>query len=101
MISLENEFQAAYRDGDVALLKWSETVWDHADAGRKLLKEVEAWDGHLPDDHRSVKLLWKHFSNLHYILVRGIAMIEARVEALNPGIFVASMPDERERIYCP
>jgi len=98
---LEVEFQEVYMLGSDAVDQWSEKVWSHADVGRCLLDKINSWEDVLPKNPRMVKLLWKHYQHLHWILVRGITIIETRVDALQPGIFTVSTAEKRLRVYGP
>jgi hypothetical protein len=85
--SLEVMFLGACRTGHESVMELSYEVWRHADAGRLLLREIERMDGKLPDNPYALKMLWNEYSTLHHLLIRGITIIEARMNALNPGIF--------------
>ena len=94
---LEDMFREVYKRGDdEEIMRWSVEVWEHADSGRLLLEEVEHWSGRLPvQDARAMKILWKEFQGMHYLLVQGITIIETRVSVLNPGFFSVRPPNDR------
>jgi len=95
-MALEDMFRQVYAQGDNAIMDWSMGVWEHADAGRLLLEEVERWTGRLPvQDPRAMKIFWNSFQSMHYILIQGITIIETRVSVLNPGYFSVRPPNER------
>jgi hypothetical protein len=93
---LEDMFREVFSGGDDVIMEWSIQVWEHADVGRTLLDEVEHWTGRLPvQDPRAMKILWKEFQGMHYLLIQGITIIETRVSVLNPGIFSVRPPNDR------
>ena len=95
-MSLEEMFRAVYPRGDEAIMDWSVQIWEHADVGHLLLEEVECWTGRLPvQDARAMKIFWKEFQGMHYLLVQGITIIETRVSILNPGYFSVRPPNDR------
>jgi hypothetical protein len=42
-----------------------------------------------------MKIFWKEFQGMHYLLVQGITIIEMRVSVLNPGFFSVRPPNDR------
>lgn len=95
-MSLEDKFREVLPRGDEVIMNWSLQIWEHADVGRLLLDEVECWTGRLPvQDERAMKIFWKEFQGMHYLLVQGITIIETRVSALNPGYFSVRPPNDR------
>lgn len=94
---LEDMFREISSQGtDESIMDWSIHVWEHADVGRVLLDEVEHWTGRLPvQDPRAMKILWKEFQGMHFLLVQGITIIETRVSVLNPGVFSVRPPNDR------
>jgi hypothetical protein len=95
-MSLEEMFRDVCPRGDEAMMDWSIQIWEHADVGHLLLEEVECWTGRLPvQDARAMKIFWKEFQGMHYLLVQGITIIETRVSVLNPGFFSVRPPNDR------
>ena len=95
-MQLEEKFREVIGSGDDAIMDWSIQVWAHADQGRLLLEEVEHWTGRLPvQDSRAMRIMWKEFQGMHFLLVQGITIIETQVSVLNPGIFSVRPPNER------
>jgi hypothetical protein len=95
-MSLEDMFREVYPRGDDAIMEWSIQIWEHADVGRLLLEEVECWTGRLPvEDARAMKIFWKQFQGMHFLLIQGITIIETRVSVLNPGFFSMLPPTDR------
>ncbi|PPQ96515.1 hypothetical protein CVT26_010431 [Gymnopilus dilepis] len=85
--ALEEMFLEACEEGRSGAMNLAYRVWDHADEGRALLREVEKMDGRLPDLPRALKFLWVEYSKLHHLLIRGITIIEAQMNAIDPGVF--------------
>lgn len=85
--AMEEMFLDACEHGRTGAMGLAYQVWDHAEEGRRLLREIERMDGRLPDEPRALKILWIEYSQLHHLLVRGITIIEARMNALDAGIF--------------
>ncbi|PPR04249.1 hypothetical protein CVT26_004194 [Gymnopilus dilepis] len=85
--AFEEMFLDACKHGQSQAMELAYQVWDHADEGRGLLHEVEKMDGVLPNDSRALKILWTEYSQLQHMLVRAITIIEARMNALDSGIF--------------